>query len=88
MISYIGSAARPFRSASAWLLNEYASMAKRIDLVERYNLVAGPPSMSVARVQDEFISDRMERQELVAFVGVCEALITASIKNKPPYRVR
>lgn len=88
MIFYLGNVARPFQSASEWLLKEYASMPKRIDLIERYNVVAGPQSAAVARVQDEFINGRMERQELVAFVGVCETLIAASNKNTASYRVR
>lgn len=88
MVSYLGSDAQTLRTASAWLLKEYASVAKRTDLVERYNQVAGPPSLAVEHVQNEFINDAMERQEIVAFVGVCEALIAASKKNKAPYLVR
>ena len=85
MISYLSSEAPPLRRASAWLLKESACMAKRIDLVERYNLVAGPPGMAVARVQYEFITDRMAPQELIDFVGVCEALIEAFKKNPAQY---
>jgi hypothetical protein len=88
MVSYLGSDGQTLPTASAWLLKEYACVAKRTDLVERYNQVAGPPSMAVARVQNEFINDAMERQEIVAFVGVCEALIAASKKNKALHLVR
>lgn len=66
------------RRSTAWLIAEYAARERRQELIERYNLVIGKPSMAVARVHDDFLKDRMEASELVAFVSVCEGLIVAS----------
>jgi len=63
--------------AASRLIAEYAVLERRLDLMNRYNEAVGPPSASVARVQSDFIKDRMEPGEIVAFVGVCQSLIFA-----------
>lgn len=63
------------RSASAGLIADYATIDRRLDLINRYNYVVGAPSGGVARVQRDFITDQMAPEELVAFVLVCEGLI-------------
>lgn len=68
------------RRGSAWLVAHYAEKEQRIDLIARYNLVAGSPSAAVAQVQHEFLHDRMEPAETVAFVGVCESLISSATR--------
>ena len=65
------------RRASAWFIAEYAVLERRLDLINRYNETVGPPSPGVLQVQNDFIRDRMDPGELVAFVQVCEGLITA-----------
>jgi hypothetical protein len=69
--------AEALRKGSAWLMAEYAGQAKRIDLISRYNNAVGEPSPGVVRVQEDFLNNRMEPAEVVAFVGVCEKLIAA-----------
>jgi hypothetical protein len=66
------------RRASMWLISEFSAEEKRIDLIQRYNQVAGLPGAAVKQVQDEFISDRMEPDEAVAFIAVCMSLIRAA----------
>lgn len=70
------------RRASGWLIAEYAVLDRRLDLIRRYNDAAGTPSAAVAHVHDDFIKDRMEPEELVAFVQVCEGLIAAATKRR------
>jgi hypothetical protein len=66
------------RRASSWLASEFAVEEKRMDLIQRYNDVAGHPGAAVKQVQDEFVGNRMEPDEAVAFIAVCMSLITAS----------
>jgi hypothetical protein len=66
------------RRASSWLVSEFAAEEKRMDLIQRYNDVAGHPGAAVKQVQDEFVGNRMEPDEAVAFIAVCMSLITAS----------
>ena len=66
------------RTTSAWLIDEYSVLGNRLQLIDRYNAVAGPPSAAVKHVQGEFVNNHMVREEMVAFVLVCEGLITAS----------
>jgi hypothetical protein len=66
------------RQGSSWLAAEFSALEKRIDLIQQYNQVAGHPGPAVKQVQDEFISDRMEPDEAVAFIAVCMSLITAA----------
>ena len=81
MIHYWSTGAPRLRKASAWLFEEYIVKGKRIDLVERYNALVGQPGTAVAHVQDDFINSRMEPQEVVDFVGVCEELLDACKKR-------
>lgn len=69
------------RRASAWLIAEYAVLERRLNLIYRYNDVAGEPSAAVAQVHDDFIKDRMEPEELIAFVLACERLIAGATKR-------
>jgi hypothetical protein len=66
------------RVGAAWITAEYASLKCRADLISRYNAVAGPPSEFITQVHNDFLKDRMEPDEVVAFVIVCEELITAA----------
>jgi hypothetical protein len=66
------------RRASSWLVSEFAAEEKRMDLIQRYNDVAGHPGAAVKQVQDEFVGNRMEPDEAVAFIAVCMSLITAA----------
>jgi hypothetical protein len=70
------------RQRGAWPIAQYALLERRIDLIERYNRAVGAPSHAVARVQNDFIKDRMEASEMVAFVVVCERLITAARRRE------
>ena len=82
MIHHWSTEAPRLGKASAWLLEEYKEKERRIDLVDRYNKAVGEPGTAVAHVQDEFISSRMEPQEVVNFVGVCEELLKAYTKPR------
>jgi hypothetical protein len=66
------------RAGADWITAEYATLKRRSDLISRYNAVAGPPCEFITQVHNDFLKDRMEPDEVVAFVIVCEELITAA----------
>jgi hypothetical protein len=76
--SVFGETISGTRRASLRLISEFSTEDKRIDLIQRYNEVAGNPGAAVMQVQDEFISNRMEPDEAVAYIAVCISLIRAA----------
>jgi hypothetical protein len=66
------------RAGADWITAEYVTLRRRADLISRYNAVAGPPSEFIMQVHNDFLKDKMEPDEVVAFVIVCEELITAA----------
>jgi len=77
--------ARHSRRATTWLVAEYATLAPRMDLINRYNNAVGAPSSAVAHVHADFINGNMEDEELAAFVIFCEELIRARA-NRPMHK--
>lgn len=70
------------RRANAWFIAEYAVLERRLELIDCYNNAVGPPSLGVIQVQEDFIKDRMEPSELIAFILVCKGLISAAEKRR------
>jgi hypothetical protein len=68
----------PSRRATTWLVAEYAMLAPRMDLINRYNNAVGAPGPAVAHVHADFIKGNMDDEELAAFVIFCNELIKAS----------
>jgi hypothetical protein len=85
MASVFGETVAGTRRASLRLISEFSAEDKRIDLIQRYNEVAGHPGAAVMQVQDEFINNRMEPDEAVAYIAVCMSLIRAAThQSRPP----
>jgi hypothetical protein len=53
----------------------------RVALVDQYNQIAGRPSLAMIVVQDEFINERMDPSEMIAFAKVIHGLIAVAKKN-------
>lgn len=68
-------------SKTVWFQTKYASPESRLILLFDYNNIVGPPSESVARVQDDFINARMAPEELVNFIITCKSIISAANRD-------
>lgn len=62
----------------SWDYVELTLRENRVVLIKMYNEIAGPPSLPMSVVQDEFIKDLMSEHETIAFVKVCRGLIAAA----------
>lgn len=68
-------------NSSAGLTAEYSILERRLELINLYNSVVGPPSLGIIHVQEDFIRNRMEPSEFLAFILVCKGLISAAEKR-------
>jgi hypothetical protein len=69
----------------SWDYAEFVVKKHRADLVDHFNQIAGRPSYAMKVLQDEFIEDRMDPREMIAFIKVCRGLIAAAITTvRPP----
>jgi hypothetical protein len=59
----------------SWDLAQYALRHNRALLMERFNKLVGSPSYVMAVVQDEFISGRMEADEMIDYARACREII-------------
>jgi hypothetical protein len=59
----------------SWDLAQYALRHNRALLMERFNKLVGSPSYAMAVVQDEFISGRMEADEMIDYARACREII-------------
>lgn len=60
-----------------WAYVDFMLKKNRLDLINEFNRVVGPPSYQIQIVQNDFIQDRMDPAETIAFVKVCRGLIAA-----------
>lgn len=70
----------PGSKRRSWDVAALALRENRVDLIRRFNRVAGAPSPGVTRLQDEFIEGKLDPQEVVNFAKVCLGLIAAAEK--------
>jgi hypothetical protein len=69
-------------TAGDWEFAAYALREHRIALVNDLNRLSGPPSPAMSIFQDEFIEDRMEPGETIAFAKVCYGLLAAAVARR------
>lgn len=59
----------------SWNLAQYALQQNREILMHRFNEVVGSASYAVSIVQNEFISGRMEPDEMIDYAQACREII-------------
>lgn len=59
----------------SWDLTQYVLQHNRENLMARFNEVVGSPSYAVAIVQYEFVSGRMESDEMADYAQACCEII-------------
>jgi hypothetical protein len=69
------------RNRKSWDIAALALRENRVDLIRRFNRVAGAPSPAVLRLQEEFIAGKLEPKEFVDFAKVCLGLIAAAERS-------
>lgn len=67
-----------FEQRRSWDLAKFAVSQNRIDLMDAFNKIVGPPSPAVTIVQADFLAGRMVPEETAAFVEVCNGIILAA----------
>jgi hypothetical protein len=68
----------------SWDLAQYALRENRAILMERFNQLVGSPSYAMAVVQNEFVSGRMEPDEMMDYARACREIIYSIEITSPP----
>lgn len=68
---------KPGSKHRSWDVAALALRENRVDLMRRFNRVAGAPSPAVVKLQEEFIDGKLGPKETVNFAKVCMGLIHA-----------
>lgn len=62
----------------SWDLAKFVVRQNRIGLIDEFNKIVGPPSPAVTVVQADFLEGRMDQDEMIAFIKVCNGIVTAA----------
>lgn len=67
--------------AQSFILASKALPEHRLALIDDLNRLVGPPSDAMALLQNEFIDDRMDDFETIAFAKFCYDLLKEVVEN-------
>lgn len=69
-----------------WEFAAYALKVHRVALIDALNRALGPHSPAMAMFQREFIDERMDPSDTIAFAKVCYGLLAAAVAGDPRSR--